>query len=92
MARTFMVHYSFHWKNHDKDDISLWSFAVKHYLWLHNRLPNYSSGITPIYILTINKADHLYLRKLHVWVCTVFVLNPKLKMIKIYQIGIGALT
>jgi hypothetical protein len=30
MARTFMVHASLHWTERSSDDLSLWSFAVKH--------------------------------------------------------------
>ena len=52
MARTFMVHSSLHWKYHRVDDISIWSFAVNHAVWLHNRLPNYRSGITLLDFLT----------------------------------------
>ena len=61
------------------DNISLWSFAVKHDVWLHNHLPNYRSGITILKLPTRNNADHIDLRIPHVWVCTVFVLYPKLK-------------
>ncbi len=30
MAQTFMVHAALHWTGHVLDDLSLWSFAVKH--------------------------------------------------------------
>ena len=36
MARTFMVHASLHWTESGSDDISLWSFAVKHSVWVYN--------------------------------------------------------
>ena len=36
MARTFMLHTSLHWKDHGADEIILWSFYVKHAVWLHN--------------------------------------------------------
>ena len=79
MARTFMVCSSLHWTYHGSDDISLWNFAVKHAVWLHNILPNDLSGITPIYFLASNKYEHRNLSISHVWGCTVFVLDPKLK-------------
>jgi hypothetical protein len=43
-----MVHASLHWSDHGVDDISLWPFAVKHAVWLHNRVPNRESGLTPL--------------------------------------------
>ena len=42
-------------------------------------LPNYRSGITPLELLTSNKADHRDLSRSHVWGCPVFVLDPKLQ-------------
>ena len=74
-----MVHYSLHWTDHGVDEILLWSFAVKHDVWLHNCLPNYCSGITPLEFLTRNKADHQNLSISHVWGCPVFVMDPKLQ-------------
>ncbi len=35
MACSFMIHASLHWTEQGSDDISLWSFAVKHAVWLH---------------------------------------------------------
>ena len=34
MARTFMVHASLHWTERGSDDLSLWSFTVKHSVWI----------------------------------------------------------
>ena len=36
----------------------------------------YHYGITPLELLTRNKADHLDLSRSHVWGCPVFVLDP----------------
>ena len=79
MARTFMVHASLHWSDHGVDDISLWPFAVKHAVWLHNRVPNRESGLTPLELVTKQRADHLDLLRTHVWGCPAFVLEPKLQ-------------
>jgi transposase InsO family protein len=38
MARTFMVHASLHWTERGSDDLSLWSFAVKHSVWMFRML------------------------------------------------------
>ena len=53
-----MVHTYLHWIYHGADEISLWSFAVKHAVWLNIFLPNYHSGITPLEFLISNKADY----------------------------------
>ncbi len=66
MARTFMVHASLHWTEHGVDDISLWPFAVKHAVWLYNRVPNHESGLTPMEFITKQKADHSDLLRSHV--------------------------
>lgn len=79
MARTFMVHTSLHWTEYGVDDLSLWSFAVKHAAWLYNRVPNRRSGMTPLELLTNVKADHRDLLRAHVWGCPVYVLDPKLQ-------------
>ena len=74
MARSFMVHSSLHWTDRGSDDISLWPFAVKHAVWLYNRVPNRISGLTPLELLTKSKADHRDLLRCHVWGCPAIVL------------------
>ncbi len=49
------------------DDISLWPFAVKHAVWLYNHVPNFESGLTPMELLTKQKADHRDILRSHVW-------------------------
>jgi hypothetical protein len=61
------------------DDISLWPFAVKHAVWLFNRVPGRESGLTPLELITKQKADHRDILRSHVWVCPVYVLEPKLQ-------------
>jgi hypothetical protein len=46
MARSFMVHASLHWTDQGSDNILLWPFAVKHAVWIYNRVPNRQSGLT----------------------------------------------
>jgi hypothetical protein len=79
MAHCFMVHFSLHWTDQGSDDISLWPFAVKHVVWLHNRVPNCLSGLTLLELLTKSKADHCDLLCLHVWGCPATLLDPKLQ-------------
>ncbi len=79
MAWTFMVHASLHWTEHGVDDISLWTFAVKHAVWLYDRVPNCESGLIPMELITKQKADHSDLLRSHVWGCPAYVLEPKLQ-------------
>jgi hypothetical protein len=79
MARSFMLHVSLHWTERGVDDIALWPFAVKHAVWIYNRLPNRGTGMTPMELLTKNKADHRDLLRTHVWGCPTYVLDPKLQ-------------
>ena len=79
MARTFMIHSSLNWTDKGVDDLTLWSFAVKHSVWVFNRVSNQKSGISPMEILTKTNSNHQDLRRSHVWGCPVFVLEAKLQ-------------
>jgi hypothetical protein len=79
MACTFMVHASRHWTERGSDDISLWSFAVKHSVWVYNRVPNVRSGLTPLELVTRERSDYRDLLRCHVWGCPVFALEAKLQ-------------
>ena len=52
-----MVHASLHWTDRGSDDLSLWSFAVKHSVWIYNRVPNAQSGLTPLELVTKEQSD-----------------------------------
>ena len=74
-----MVHSLFRWSERGTDNLSLWSFAVKHSVWIYNRVPNVHSGLTPMELLTKTKTNNRNLLRTHVWGCPVFVLEPKLQ-------------
>ncbi len=78
-ARTFMVHASLHWTERGSDDLSLWSFAVKHLVWVYNHNPNVWSGLTPLELITREHSDYKDFLSCHVWGCPVFVLEAKLQ-------------
>ncbi len=61
------------------DDISLWPFAAKHVVWLYNHVPNQVSGLTPLELITKQKADHHDILRSHVWGCLAYMLKPKLQ-------------
>ena len=75
-----MIHSYVNCTDHGAYNISLQSLATKHAVWLHNHLPNYGSIITPLELITRNKANHRNLIISHVWLCTLFVLDPKLQI------------
>jgi hypothetical protein len=79
MACIFMVHASLHWTDQGLDDILLWPFAVKHAVWIYNRVPNCQSGLTPLELLTKSKADRHDILRAHVWGCPAIVLEPQLQ-------------
>jgi hypothetical protein len=67
MACSFTVHAFLHWTDRGSDNISLCPFAVKHAVWIYNRVPNCQSGLTPLELLTKSKADHRDILRAHVW-------------------------
>ena len=74
-----MIHAALHWSEDGSDDITLWSFAVDHAAWLYNRIPQRTSGITPLEMVSQCKTDHRDLMRTHVWGCPVYVLEATLQ-------------
>ena len=74
-----MINSSLHCTENGVDDITLWSYAVKHSGWVLNRVPNQESWISLMEILTKTKSNHFYLRRSLVLGCPVFVLEAKLQ-------------
>jgi hypothetical protein len=93
MAWTFMVHASLHWiERGSDDDLSLWSFAVKHSVWIYNCVPNVQLGLTLLELITSECSDYKDILCSHVWGCPVFVLEkPNYKMTKNFPSGINEL-
>ncbi len=79
MAQTFMVHASLHWTESGSDDLSLWSFAVKHSVLVYNCDLNVRLGLTPLELITRECSDYKDLLCCHVWGYPVFVLEAKLQ-------------
>jgi hypothetical protein len=79
MAQTFMVHAYLNWTDRGSDDLSLWFFAVKHSVWVYNRVPNARSGLTPLELVTKEWFDYKDILRCHVWGCPVYVLEAKLQ-------------
>jgi len=70
-----------HWTECGSDSLSLWSFAVKHSVWIYNRVPNARSGLTPLELVAKDWSDYSYreILRSHVWGCPVYVLEAKLQ-------------
>ena len=88
MDRTFLVYLSLHWTDMGADEISLWSFAVKHTVWLYNRVPNFESGLTPMELITKKKADIVTSSALMCGAVLRMFLEPSFKMVRSFQSGI----
>ena len=73
IARTMMLHAAIHWP--DVADTTLWPLAVSHAVYLHNHVPNHSTGIAPVDVFTRTRWEQRRLHDLHVWGCPVYVLE-----------------
>ena len=73
IARTMMLHSAIHWP--DVADASLWPMAVQHAVFLHNHMPNQTTGIAPVDIFTKSRWQQHKFHDLHVWGCPVYVLD-----------------
>jgi hypothetical protein len=74
-----MVNASLNWKDHVSDDFSLWSFAVKHWVWIYNCVLNSRSGLSPFALITKKRSNYRDILHCHVWGCLVYVFETKLQ-------------
>jgi hypothetical protein len=91
MARTFMVHASLHWTERGSDDLSLWSFAVKHSVWVYNLVPKVRSGLTPLELITRERSDYKDLSAVMCGDVRCLYLKPNFRMTKNFPSGIDEL-
>jgi hypothetical protein len=75
MARAMILHASMNWK--DGIYASLWPMAVNHAIHIYNNTPD--KGVTPADIFTGSTVPRHRLLDLHVWGCTVYVLDPQMQ-------------
>lgn len=77
-ARTMLLHSCLHWPV--STNLSLWPFALEHAVLLWNNIPRKEHGLSPIELFSGQKvSDYELLRRMHVWGCPVYVLDPKLQ-------------
>ena len=76
IARAMMLHAAIHWP--EIADSSLWPMAVQHATYLHNNMPNPTTGLSPNDLFTRMQFDANKFHDLHVWGCLVYVLDKKI--------------
>ena len=77
-ARAMMIHAALHWP--DQADIKLWPMAMTQAVHIWNHLPDATTGLAPVEHFSGSKLHSFEcLKRLHVWGCPVFVLDPSLQ-------------
>ena len=77
LARAMMIHSALHWNA--SHDLSLWPMAMDHATWIWNHLPG-PDGLSAEEKFSGQKvASHSSLRRVHVWGCPAYVLEPRLQ-------------
>jgi Reverse transcriptase (RNA-dependent DNA polymerase) len=77
MARTVLLHAAIHWP--DASDPQLWPMAVDHAVFVYNRLPDITTGMSPLDLLSGVRWQVQKLHDLHVWGSPTYVLDPTLQ-------------
>ncbi|MBE0451949.1 MAG: hypothetical protein IBX70_14070, partial [Clostridia bacterium] len=77
-ARTLLLHFVLHWP--DAADLELWPFALEMAVYCWNNLPKRETRRAPLEVFARELfPNYAHLRRLHVWGCPVYVLDPKLQ-------------
>jgi hypothetical protein len=76
-ARANMLHAAFHW--HEHANIKLWPQAIDYAIWVFNRLPSATHGLSPNELWSGSRSSGHDLRRTHPFGCPVFVLDPSLQ-------------
>ena len=76
-ARANMLHAALHWPK--AAHVRYWPMAIDYAIWVYNRLPSLSSGVTPNEVWSQTRCGHEDFGRTHVFGCPVYVLEPKLQ-------------
>jgi hypothetical protein len=68
-----MLHSAVHWP--DVADATLWPMAVSYAIFLHNHVPDLSTGLCPSDVFTKSRWEQRKYHDLHVWGCPVYALE-----------------
>ena len=75
-ARTMMLHQVLHWP--DQFGLSLWPYALEYAVYVWNHLPKKNRRFPPMEIWTgVKQKNYNTLKRLHVWGCLAYVLDPR---------------
>ena len=80
MARIMLMHAALRWPE-DILSTDLWPMEMDYAVWVYNRNPDMHSGLSSIEIWSRSRFEPVSetLSNCHVWGCTTYVLEPKLK-------------
>ena len=73
IARTMMLHAGIHWG--EVADPMLWPMAVQQAVFIYNRVPDPSTGLSPLDIFSNTRWPQRKLHDLHVWGSPIYVLD-----------------
>ena len=76
IARAMMIHSSMHWP--ELADTSLWPMAVQHAAFLWNRVPDPSTGLSPLDIFSKSRYNLSKFHDIHVWGSPIYVLDKRI--------------
>lgn len=76
ISRAMLLHAAVHWP--DVLEARRWPMAVAHAVFLHNHVPNLSSGLSPIDVFGKTRWEQRKFKDLHIWGCPVYVLDKTL--------------
>ena len=76
-ARSMLIHAALHWPEHV--DTSLWPFAMEYATYIYNRLPKKTVGYSPIEIFSGSKQDDTWVKRMRVFGCPAYVLDPAIQ-------------
>ena len=77
MARAMMIHCHIRWPSAFCP--SLWPMAVEYATWIYNHVPHEDTNLSPMEVFSGSKIDCTLLRRVRVWGCPSYVLDPKLQ-------------
>eukprot|EP00978_Attheya_sp_CCMP212_P007814 scaffold18161_cov56-Attheya_sp.AAC.11 len=76
ISRTMLMHGAIYWP--DVIESSLWPMAVSHAIFIWNRMPDPTNGLSPIDVFTHSRYEHRRFHDLHIWGCPMHVLDKLL--------------
>ena len=73
IARAMLLHSAIHWP--DMANTTLWPMAVSHAVFIWNRVPSLSTGLSPLDLFSKSRWPQHRFHDLHVWGCPAYVLD-----------------